>query len=64
MDVITLLHVLLKLVTKCLATQADTAHDSKPITVSSHKPYQPSREPISAIMCTHIGPSMHPQHHK
>ena len=38
-----LLHVLLKIVVKCLVTWADTARDSKPIMTRSHKP-------ISALM--------------
>ena len=33
-----LLHVLLKTLTKCLVTWADTVCDSKPITAHSHEP--------------------------
>ena len=44
-----LLHVLLKIVTKCLVTRADAARDFKPTT--SH-----SREPILSL----VGPPTHP----
>ena len=52
-------HSFTKIVTKCLVTQADTAHDSKATTIPltwsyiglNVNAYQPS-----AIACTHIGP--------
>ena len=48
-----LLHVLLKIVTKCLVTQADAARDFK--TTTNH-----SREPILSL----VGPPTHPYHHQ
>ena len=42
-----------KIVTKCLVTQADTAHDSKATTAHS-------REPISALTLTHISHRVYP----
>ena len=53
----TLLLVLLKIVIKCLVIWADTASDSKTITTCSW-------DPISALVCIHIGPLVYPQRHK
>ena len=50
-----LLHVLFKIVTKCLVTGADTSCESKPLSDRSH-------EPISALACTHIGPHVPTKH--
>ena len=59
-----LLHVLLKIVIKCLVTPADTARDAKPITARSCEPV-----PISALTCSlraindviHIAATLQPE---
>ena len=54
-----LLHVLLKMVTKCLVTRADAARDSNPQQATHRNPYCPSW----ALPRIHIDPCMHHQRH-
>ena len=66
-----LLHVLLKIVTKCLVTRADAAHDFKPTTSHSREPilslvgpptypYRPMRAPSASYNVIHVAAIFRP----